>query len=103
MYCTCLRVFQVVAFCCGYDNLFVMPDFPHTPTNITEKSGPNISVNNVSSVGDCLESLPKHQLTKGCSVSVSRPTSRPMSGEEFSRPSTCLTFHNLLSCYVVWR
>ena len=92
--CTFLHVLQVVAFCCSNDKLSVMPEFPHTPRNITEKSGPYSNANNVSSEGDCLECLPKHRLTKGCSVPVSGPTLRPMSGEEFSGHSV----HNSLSC-----
>jgi hypothetical protein len=56
MYCTCLHVAQVVAFSRGNDSLSVMPEFPHIPWDITEKSGPNNNANNVSSEGDCLES-----------------------------------------------
>lgn len=98
MHCTFLHVLQIVTFCCRKDNISFKPEFPHIPRNITEKSDPNSYANNVSSEGDCLESLPKHRLTKGCSVPVSRPTSRPVSGEEFPGPSTCFTVHNSLSC-----
>jgi len=51
MYCTCLHVVQVAAFCCGNDSLSVMPEFSHTSRNITEKSGPKNNANNVSSEG----------------------------------------------------
>jgi len=106
VYCACLYVLQVVAFFCGNDGLSVMPQFPQTPRNITEKSGPSSNANNVSSRDDCLECVPRHRLTEGCSFPVRRLASRPISGEEFQVLAHDLQsitrYRTIIQCYVVW-
>jgi hypothetical protein len=84
MSCMFLHVLQIIAFCCENYSFFVMPEFPHPPRNITEKSGPNNNANNASSADVRLESLSaRHRLTEGCFVPLGWLTSRPMLGEKF--------------------